>query len=138
MTNESLKNLAKPTTTIEENVLDDAGFINSGKTKYKSLLQAFAEELFDRSVLLCDAGRNEEEREVTREHVVQASHIIYGKSYSKVSIPHVVLQIIEYVFSAGIGVGASNLSSSWGVFVFGISLFLVIIAFVSRTVIFKQ
>ena len=133
-----LRSMPKPLPKIYEETLEVAGFINSGKTKYKQMLEAFAEELFSKSILLCDAGRAGEDREVSQEHVVKASHIIYGKNYSKVSSLHIVLQIFEYVFTAGIGVGASNLSKNWGIVVFGISLLLMIITFVSRTVIYKQ
>lgn len=130
----SLKELQNPNVVISDNELGEADFIKSGKEKYKALVNAFSKELFERSILLCDAGNLGGDREVTQEYVVKASHIIYGKSNEKQSNKDVFLQVVEYLCSAGVGAGASNLGDNWGEIVFGVSLVIGIVAFVTRTV----
>lgn len=129
-----MKVLNYPEIIVSDKELSDKGFIKSGKDKYKKLVVAFSNELFERSIKLCDAGNLGGDREVTQEYVVKASHIIYGKSNEKQSNKALFLQIVEYMCSAGLGAGASNLSENWGVITFGLSILVGIVAFVTRTV----
>lgn len=130
----ALNELQHPRITIDDKELGEADFVKSGKEKYKALVLAFSQELFDRSILLCDAGNLGGDREVTQENVIRASHIIYGKSPEKQSAMTIFLQVMEYLCSAGIGVGASKLDKTWGIGVFGLSILVGIICFVTRTV----
>ena len=130
----ALNDLNRPQITIDDKELVDADFIKSGKDKYTKLVVAFSHDLFERSIMLCDAGNLGGDREVTQDYVVKASHIIYGKSNEKQSSIAIILQIVEYLCSAGIGVGASNLDKNWGIGVFGISIVIGVVAFVTRTV----
>ena len=134
----SLKYLAKPQPIIDEQALTDAGFINSGKSKFQEMIKAFSDELFDKSVLVCEANNREGEREVTGEHVNRATHIIYGKTIDKPDKWSVVFQIVELVLTAGAGVGASNLTETWGAITFGVCLAFAVMSFVVRNVVLKR
>lgn len=134
----SLKELVKPQPIIDENILTDAGFINSGRSKYQEMVRAFSEELFEKSVLVCEANNHEAEREVTGEHVNRATHIIYGKTIDKPDKWSVLFQIVELVLTAGAGVGASNLTETWGAITFGVCLALAVMSFVVRNVVLKR
>ena len=134
----SLKELQKPQPIIEEQILTDAGFINSGRSRYQEMVRAFSEELFDKSVLVCEANNHEAEREVTGEHVNRATHIIYGKTIDKPNKLSLILQIIELILTAGAGVGASNLTETWGAITFGVCLAFTVMSFVIRVVVLKR
>ena len=134
----SLKYLAKPQPIIDEQALTDAGFINSGKSKFQEMIKAFSDELFDKSVLVCEANNREGEREVTGEHVNRATHIIYGKTIDKPDKWSLIVQIVELILSAFAGVGASNLKDTWGAILFGVCLALAVMIFVVRNVVLKR
>lgn len=134
----SLKYLAKPQPIIDEQVLTDAGFINSGKSKFQEMIKAFSDELFDKSVLVCEANNREGEREVTGEHVNRATHIIYGKTIDKPDKLTLIVQIFELILSAFAGVGASNMKDTWGAILFGGCLALAVMIFVVRNVVLKR
>jgi hypothetical protein len=134
----SLKNLVKPQPIIDEQILTDAGFINSGKSKYQEMIKAFSETLFEKSVLVCEANNHEGEREVTGEHVNRATHIIYGKTIDKPDKWSLIVQIIELIITAFAGVGASNLKDTWGALLFGACLALAVMIFVVRNVVLKR
>lgn len=99
----SLKELVKPQPIIEEKILTDAGFINSGRSKYQEMVRAFSEELFEKSVLVCEANNHETEREVTGDHVSRATHIIYGKTIDKPDKWSLIVQIVELILTAFLG-----------------------------------
>lgn len=134
----SLNELVRPQPIIEERILTDAGFINSGRSKYQEMVKAFSEELFEKSVLVCEANNHETEREVTGEHVNRATHIIYGKTINKPDKWSLILQIVELVLTAAVGVGASNLKEIWGAITFGVCLALAVMSFVVRNVVLKR
>lgn len=134
----SPKELEKPQPIIEEKILTDAGFINSGRSKYKEMVRAFSEELFEKSVLVCEANNHEVEREVTGEHVNRATHIIYGKTIDKPNKWSVLIQIVELILTAFAGVGGSNLEKTWGAITFGACLALAVMSFVIRNVVLKR
>ena len=125
------RSLVKPEISLPKEILEEAGFINSGIEEFRKMTSAFSDDLFEKSIHIGNAGSSGEEREVTREHVKKAAHMIYGRT-SEVSKTSVALQLVEYIASAGVGVGASNLSVNWGIGTFGISLSVLVIAFVAR------
>ena len=133
-----LSELKKPETNPDEGTLVEAGFTNTGKTKFVVLVRAFSDNLFDRSVLQCDASNFEGEREVTQEHVMRAAHDIYGRHDVRQTTLFISLQILEYIACALVGVGASNLKETWGIVLFGFSLFITIVSFVYRIVVVKH
>lgn len=88
-----MQELIYPQIIVSDEALLENGFIKSGKEKYKKLVVAFSKELFDRSIMLCDAGNLGGEREVTQDYVVKASQIylffgvisiLYGLFYNEI------------------------------------------------------
>lgn len=127
-----ISDLTKPEPDIPDASLEEAGFINSGKSKFKLMVKAFSDELFVKSIHLCDAGNYDGDREITQEHVSKASHIIYGRYSEKPSKIDIFIHIGELVSSAGVGVGGSFIKTGWGALLFGISLALLVILYVSK------
>ena len=132
-----ISDLTKPEPEIPDASLDEAGFINSGKSKFKSMVKAFSDELFVKSIHLCDAGNFEGDREITQEHVSKATHMIYGRYDDKPSKTDIIIHIGELISSAGVGVGGSFIKTGWGVLLFGIFLALLVILYVSKNSIKK-
>lgn len=116
--------LTKPTITIDDMALKEAGFIQSGYRKFKELVTAFSNELFLRSVKYSDAGARDNDREVSADNVYTAVKTIYVSPLQQHKKRNMLLQITEYVSSCLVGVGASNLNETWG-------LLLLLICFVA-------
>lgn len=128
-----INELTKPEVSIREEELASAGFINSGKTKFKSILQDFSNQLFYKAVRYGDAEKGELEREITQEHVYSASYNIFRKYGRKdKSIWAILGQIGEYLFTGLAGVGGGRIETTWGVLMFGVSLAIAIILIVIR------
>lgn len=125
--------LKKPTVTIDELCLNDAGFIQSGKRRFKEVVTAFSDSLFLKSVKYCDADSRDNDREVSADNVYNAVKKIYATPLEQHKKLNIVLQILEYICSALVGVGASNLKESWGVLMILISFMFGVICFTYRT-----
>lgn len=125
----SAEKLSKPTVTIDDTALKEAGFIQSGYCKFKELVKAFSDELFLKSVKYSDAGSRDNDREVSADNVYTAVKTIYVAPLHQHKKRNAILQGIEYVSSALVGVGASNLNEIWGLlmllfcFVVGVGCF---------------
>lgn len=129
---DTLNNPTKPTIVISKDTLVKAGFMNSGIEEFQKRISIFTDNLFKASIDACDSRSLGGEREVTREHVYQANHLIYTHRPESVSIWSVILQIVQIVASAGAGVGGSNLNEEWGTLTFGISLAIMVIVSITR------
>ena len=108
MIKKSIDQLEKPSISIDEDKLLDAGFINSGKRKFIETVVEFSESLFTKTVMLSDATSEESEREITSDYVKEAAFKIFAHPLKHYSKTYRLLSIAEYIFSIGIGVGASN------------------------------
>lgn len=123
-----------PKITIVDDELSNAGYIGSGIQRYKQTVISYAEELFKNATLLGEIDKVDElPRDVTGEHVRKAT-VELNKSASKNEIPAwvVLSQIGEYICTAAVGVGASNVSENWGIITFGIGIVIGIALFVNR------
>lgn len=128
---ESLKKSHKPLILVPEDALKEAGFTETGREEFKNLTSAFCDRLFELSIYY---GGNvvRGKREVTYEHVKQAASKVYNYPIEKASSWSTGLQVIEYLATGFVGVGASNFSENWGKVFFFLSLAIGIIAFVTR------
>jgi hypothetical protein len=132
--NNSIDNLTKPTITVQEHELDDSGFTNSGKTKFKETIQDFCNQIFDKSVRYGDAEKGDGlGREITHDHVTAASYNT-NKTFGKKSKNNWTIagQVGEYIFTGLAGIGGGNLKEQWGTITFGICLGLAVILIVVR------
>ena len=132
MGREDVDNLDKPKITVGFEQLEVAGFIASGKNRYQSAVQGFSDELFRKSILYCDAASGGCEREVSSDNVTSAMRKIYSTPIVRHKKSTVILQILEYMLSVGIGVGASNIKDTWGVITCMLCLFLTCVSFSIR------
>ena len=79
----AIDNLTKPAVSITDNDLDNAGFTNSGKTKFKETVQDFSNQIFEKSVRYGDAEKGDGlEREITHDHITTASFNL-SKTFGK-------------------------------------------------------
>lgn len=125
--------LTKPTVTIDEQNLDDAGFIQSGKRKFKEVVTAFSDDLFLKSVKFYDAVARDNDREVSADNVHSAVKKIYATPLEQHKKVNLALQIVEYLCSVLVGVGASNLKEIWGIFMILVSFIIAVVCFMYRT-----
>ena len=117
-----------------EKELKDAGFTESGTTRYRQSTTEYCDTLFQKAVTFGEADKADGlPREVTHDHVKAAAHAIansYGRDQpTKVQI---WCQVGEYVTAAFAGLGAGKLDQTWGIALFGISLTLGVICFIVR------
>lgn len=113
--------------------LKNAGFTDSGITRYRNTEEAYCEELYKKALALGDRDKADDlPREVTHEHVRDAAHAIASKGSSGQSTAQVFCQVGEYLFTAAAGVGAGKLDEKWGIILFGVSLTLGVVLFVIR------
>lgn len=113
--------------------LKDAGFTDSGTTRYRATAKGYCDELFTKAVALGDRDKaTDTPREVTHEHVRDAASELAQRGRDNQTPSQVWCQVGEYVFTAAAGVGAGKLDQSWGVMLFGVSVALGVILFVIR------
>lgn len=130
----SIDTLNKPTISIQDSELDDSGFTNSGKAKFKETIQDFSDQIFDKSVRYGDAEKgNGLDREITHDHVSTASYNTSKTFGKKVKNGWSIAgQVGEYVFTGLAGIGGGNLKDQWGIITFGVCLGLAVILIVVR------
>lgn len=113
--------------------LQAAGFTESGATRYKATALAYCDELFVKSVALGDRDKaTDTPREVTHEHVRGAATALALRGGERQDAVQIGCQVGEYVCAAAAGVGGGKLETSWGVAVFGLSLTIGVVLFVTR------
>ena len=137
---DTLTNRNTPAVQIIEDKLQKAGFTGSGTKKYKETVTEYAETLFQKSVSYAEASNNPGlPLEVTHQAVNQAAISIAGapkaKRHSKLVITG---QVLEYVFTALVGIGGGNLKETWGIVAFGVGTALVAILIVTRLIVSKS
>lgn len=116
-----------------DNELREAGFTESGAKRYAATTTAYCNELFAKSIASGDRDKAlDTAREVTHEHVREAAAVLAVRGQDGQSTLQVWCQIGEYVCAALAGVGGGKLDQTWGVIVFGLSLTLGVILFVTR------
>lgn len=130
----SAEKLTKPSVTIDDTALKEAGFIQSGYRKFKELVTAFSNELFLRSVKYNDAGARDNDREVSADNVYAAVKTIYVSPLQQHKKRNFILQVIEYFSSCLVGVGASNLDETWGLLVLLLCFVVCVVCFTYRTI----
>jgi len=134
MIKKTVDQLQKPTITIDESKLVDAGFINSGKRKFLETVVEFSDSLFTKTVLLSDATNEESEREITSDYVKEAALKIFAHPLKHYSKTYKILSIAEYICSIGIGVGASNINSPWGIIFLLVCFAIAVLSFAYRKI----
>lgn len=127
---ESLSNPPKSLISVSEDALIESGFTETGREEFKNFTSAFSNSLFDKSKNYGDVVRGK--REITHEHVKQAARKVYNKPLKEEPLLSKVLQIIEYLCTCCVGVGASNFDKNWGKVSFFLSLAIGLIAFITR------
>lgn len=113
--------------------LRKAGFTQSGATRYAATAEDYCEQLFKKSVALGDLDKAPDtEREVTHEHVRGAAAALSLRNQQTQTPLQIWCQIGEYFFTALAGVGGGNLTKTWGIVTFCLSLVLGMALFVTR------
>ena len=125
-------NTNPPKIDIPDNVLESAGFIGSGKLKFREYSLGFIKELFEKSFSLANVDSINNIREVTGDHVREAAQKVYGRSHDNTPTLHIILNVLEYVFTLSAGLGGGNIKQSWGILVFCISVALGVVCFIIR------
>lgn len=114
--------------------LKDAGFTESGLTRYKASTTAYCDDLFSKAMAIGERDRAEDgPREITHEHVRSAAVFLSVRGNNKEDSTQKLCQVGEYVCAAAAGVGGGKLDQSWGVILFGLSLTIGVILFVIRS-----
>jgi hypothetical protein len=120
--------------------LQQAGFTSSGAKRYGETVEAYGSSLYDKSVIYAQADKaSDTNLEVTHDHVRAAAHNLassFGRE--RPSVWTIPLQIGEYLFTAGAGVGGGNIKEWWGLPLFVLSIALVVILFVVRNTALKN
>ena len=113
--------------------LEQAGFTNSGKTRYQTTTNEFCDTLFVKAVALGERDKAlNAPREITHEHVRDAAQAIATTHKDNSTKVQIWCQVGEYVFTAAAGVGAAQLEHTWGIALFGISVAVGVVLFVIR------
>ncbi len=114
--------------------LIDNGFTESGRKRYIETVEQYSNALFDTSIRLAEIDKASDTNiEVTHDHIRSAA-IAISKKKGKQGTMQIFLQIGEYICTAFVGVGSGNLNQQWGVLLFGFSIAIGIILFVSRII----
>ena len=124
--------MTEPTLEIPEAQLTQAGFTESGITRYKNTLIEYNKLLFDKSVSFGDLDKAKDlSREVTHEHVKQAAHNI-ANSYGKPRKPWwmTLVQFGSYLAAIGVGLASGYLDKQNGVIGFAVSFAIGAILFI--------
>lgn len=109
------KNPQVPPITINEEVLRQEHFVQSGIKKYTDAVMDFSCQVKDKAINYAKADLNGDEYEVNSSHVNNASRKVFVISPKRHMGWCVCFQIMEYISSGFVGAGTSNLSKSWGV-----------------------
>jgi len=113
--------------------LEQAGFTNSGRTRYQTTTNEFCDTLFVKAVALGERDKAPNApREVTHEHVRDAAQAIASTHKDSPTRLQIWCQLGEYVFTAAAGLGAGQLQHAWGIALFGISVAVGVVLFVIR------
>lgn len=116
-----------------EEELREAGFTQSGANRYLAAATAYCDELFSKSVALGDIDKAPDTpREVTHDHVRGAATVLAVRGQDGQSTLQVWCQVGEYICAALAGVGGGKLDQTWGVIMFGLSLTIGVVLFVTR------
>jgi hypothetical protein len=107
--------------------LDQAGFTSAAKTRYRTVVDEFGKELFDKSKAF---GGRRTDREITAIHVRNATIDIQANGKKEAS--HWA-QIGTLVCSAAAGVAGNHLDKPLGIAAFGIFLAICIVIYVNQT-----
>ena len=119
---------------IDSNILNKAGFTQSGSARFNVTVQDYADQLFEKCVHYGDVDKGKDlPREVTHDHVRSAAYTI-ARSYGRPQTPKwaIYTQIGEYVFTAIGGAGAGRLDEPLGIAAFVGGAGLAVLLFVLR------
>lgn len=106
----------KPAITVEEQVLVETGFTEQGKNVFSKRMKGLSDELFDKSVSIAETY-NSANPEITGENVNKAYHILLGNGIESHKTLRLVMEFLTLISSIGIGIGASNTTTIWGLVV---------------------
>lgn len=121
-----------PKIEIDEAQLISAKFSNTGVARFKETVKQYTEELFKRASMVGLRQKAKDDAlEISSSHVREAT-IEMNKRYGKTDKKFTFFQAGEYVCTAVVGAGASNLNCGWGIFFFGVALAIGIGLFVVR------
>ena len=109
-----------PNIQIPDSTLDNSGFTNSGKDRFKKTINDYNDLLFDKAINYADIDKAvNTQREVTHEHVKAASHSIansYGKPVKPKWFPWA--KFGQYAATGLVGLSAGNLPDTWALILF--------------------
>ncbi len=111
------------------------GFTESGVNRFKATIAGYEAEVHTKSVHYGEADKAPNApREITHEHVRAAAHAVANSYGTPVRTRNsIFLQLCEYLLTAAAGVGGGNMSETWGVATFVLSVAIAVICFVTRT-----
>lgn len=120
--------------------LQAAGFTLTGSKRYGDTVNDYSETLFKKSVIYGEASKADDANlEVTHDHVRAAAHNIASTfAKEKPSTWCLPVQIGEYLFTLGAGVGGGAYKETWGIPVFVACIALGVILFVVRNTTLKR
>lgn len=123
-------------TSIDANRLATEGFTQPGVDQFRKVIQSYGDELLRRTTLKAAADKTDSStptREVTSTHVRQAAIDIAANPATKpVSRWSIMGQVLEYLLTAGSGVGAGHLDKQSGIITFAVCLVLATLLVVTR------
>jgi hypothetical protein len=121
---------------ITDATIVEEGFTESGVRKYRDTVQDYALTLLRRAIKHGEIDKaTGMVREVTHDHVRQAASAIAGRGeLGEQSGWAIAGQVLEYVFIAFAGAGASHLDNPIGTATFGVSLTAAVILIVIRLI----
>lgn len=109
---------------LDDNALGSKGFTATGKKRLTDTIDSYTAELINKSLDFAKTSQVDGMSiEVTHEHVRAAAAKLQNDFGKKPMSGIAVLgNVVEYVCSAGVGLGAGHISQGWGTIVFGLSL----------------
>lgn len=114
-----------------EQELRDSNFTNEGIKRFEQTMESYSKNLFETSIALAKREHSDSV-EITQTHVRDAAISLIRKSPRNVW--SIIGQTLEYVFGITAGIGAGNMSNSWGQLLFGGSIFVGTVIFVVRNI----
>jgi hypothetical protein len=100
-----------------ETELEISQFSETGKRRFINTVSEYQKELFEKSIEFAKATKEKDMPLEVNSDNVRSATIKINQYNSKEKIPTslIVGNICEYIFTAVAGIGAGNLSESWGI-----------------------
>ena len=114
----------------------EAGFTESGKTRFKDTINDYATSVFKRSLTLADFDKGENSpREITHEHVRNAAAKLFLKSHRPKWLN--ITTPLEYIATMVAGLSGAYLNTTVGLISFIISISMGVTLIIIRVIVTK-